>query len=388
MNVAFFVRSAPPVIDGVGEYTWHLASSLRHMGVDARIYTDLDQFAAREMADWVYPVIPSWTGRSVVETLIKYSNLPLDWGCFQYVPQMYGRRGICWGASEIPSALRQKIKCRVATTFHEFIPGWKLNPKGAFLSTVMRLQTRRALAGCDLAITTCSRYVHDLQTISSVRLPVLMIPVGANISPVEVSQRRLEEFRQQHQLHGARVFGVFGRLAPFRNYPSAIRVLDRAIKNGINARLMLIGCVESSNPALFHELLQLARGLGVDKQLIVTGDLSAEEVSLHLQLVDVFLFPLCDGLSTRNTTVMTAMAHGLPIIFHTPRPGNYDGYRVPFGRSVPIGDEEGFIQSAVYFLKEYAHDSIVKRQANKDYFEKHFSWSSISRQYLEAFTER
>ena len=384
MKIAFLVRSAPPVIDGVGEYTYHLTHSLRQVGIDARIFTSTDQVAGKKIADWIHPTIPRWTGESVAEALTSIATFRPDLCCFQYVPQMYGRRGFCWEASNIPIALKQNLKCCVATTFHEFIQAWKPNPKDIVLTSVMYLQTRRLLAGCDLAITTCARYAKDLLTISTKPLPVMTIPVGANIPPVEISPQRLTELRARYALEGLKVFGVFGRLAPFRNYPTAVRTLAHAVRQGIKIRLMLIGCARSSNPTLFQELIQLAKKFGVEKQLVVTGDLSAEEVSNHLRLVDVFLFPLCDGLSTRNTTVMTAMAHGLPIIFYTPRPGNFEGYYIPHGCSVPMGDEEGFIHTAVSFLEKDLMRSSMDRQANVDYFQKNFSWSRIAEQYRVA----
>ena len=385
MMIAFLARSVPPVIDGVGEYTWHLARSLRAWGVEAHIFTSTDQAAAPGLASWIHPVIPRWTGKAVAEALGSVPAFRPDWCCFQYVPQMYGHRGICWAASGVPQALRQSLKSRVATTFHEFASAGGPHLKDAVLAGVMRWQTGRLLVGSDLAITTCSRYVEYLELSVPRILPVVAIPVGANIEPVPVRSEEIVALRQRYSLDGSKVLGVFGRLSPSRNYPTAVRVLELAKQQGFKTRLLLVGCVQSSNPSLFAQLQQLARNLGVEAQMVVTGELSADAVSAHLRLVDVFLFPQCDGVSTRNTTVMSALAHGLPVVTYVPKSGNYDGYRIPYGALVPLGDEKGFIHTAVEFLGRIDERS-EGRNANAKYFEKHFSWSRIAKQYIEAFT--
>ena len=385
MKIAFLARSVPPVIDGVGEYTWHLARSLRAWGVEAHIFTSTDQAAAPRLEPWIHPVIPRWTGKAVTEALGSVPAFQPDWCCFQYVPQMYGHRGICWAASGVPLALRQRLKCRVATTFHEFASAWRPNPKDAILAGVMRWQTRRLLLGSDLAITTCSRYADCLGPSAPRAMPVVSVPVGANIEPVPVGPGEVEALRQQYSLDGYKVFGMFGRLSPFRNFPTAVRALELAKQQGLNAHLLLIGCVQASNPSLFAQLQRLAQKLGVEAQMVVTGELPAEDVSAHLRLVDVFLFPQCDGVSTRNTSVMSALAHGLPIVTYAPTSGHYDGYRIPYGALVRPGDEKGFIHMAVEFLGRIDARS-GGENANAEYFEKHFSWSRIAEHYIGAFT--
>jgi glycosyltransferase involved in cell wall biosynthesis len=298
---------------------------------------------------------------------------------------MYGHRGICWAASGVPQALRQRLKCRVATTFHEFASAAGPHLKDAVLAGVMRWQTGRLLLGSDLAITTCLRYVEYLELSVPRALPVVAIPVGANIEPVPVQPNEIAALRQRYSLDGSKVFGVFGRLSPFRNFPTAIRALELAKQQGLKTYLLLIGCVQASNPRLFDQLQQLARTLGVEAQMVVTGELPAEAVSAHLRLVDVFLFPQCDGVSTRNTTVMSALAHGLPIVTYAPTSGHYDGYRIPYGALVPLGDEKGFIHTAVEFLGRI-DDRSEGGNANAEYFEKHFSWSRIAEHYIGAFT--
>ncbi len=386
MRVVFVVRSVPPVIDGVGDYTWQLTRFLRSEGIDAHVVTSTNQDMARGLGqEWVHPVVPRWTGRAVVEAIAATPVPRPDWCIFQYVPQMYGPRGICWAASGVARVLRPTLKCRVATTFHEFASAGGWDPKNAVLAIVMGWQTRRLLEGSDLAITTCSRYAQHLKALALRALPVVTIPVGANIEPARLPSDKIVALRRHYSLNGSKVFGMIGQLSPVRNFSTAIRVLERARDQGLKSALLLIGRVEPSNPGLYAKLRCLARELGVDSQVLVTGELSAEDVSAHLRLVDVFLFPQGDGISTRNTTVMTALAHGLRIISYAPQSGNFDGYRVPEGALVPLGDEESFIRAAVASLRGMG-DNSEGSKPNSQYFEEHFSWSRIGKRYIDALT--
>ncbi len=45
-----------------------------------------------------------------------------------------------------------------------------------------------------------------------------------------------------------------------------------------------------------------------------TGDLAPEAISRHLQTCDVLVQPYPDGISTRRTTAMAALAHGIPLV--------------------------------------------------------------------------
>ena len=44
------------------------------------------------------------------------------------------------------------------------------------------------------------------------------------------------------------------------------------------------------------------------------GRLAEHELSLHLSTADLCLLPFTDGVSTRRTTLMAALAHGLPVL--------------------------------------------------------------------------
>ncbi len=384
MKISFLVRWLPPRIDGVGDYTWNLACALREYGIDVYVFTSEKQGCKGLVKnEWVFPVIKQWQPQAIVKALKTVTGHTPDWFCFQFVPQLYGRWCIAWHIPFILAALKKEFRCNIAVTFHEFISNWGIGPKDLFLASTTRLQTKRMLSETNLAITTCGRYKDTLQYLSSHPLPVATIPVGSNIEPVFIASEELARRRRQIFPDGAKIFGLLSRLSPPRNFPLAIRALQEARQQGLDAWLYLIGSVGSSNPKLFKNLMRLAEKLGVKSYIIATGELSKEDLSIQLKMVDVFIFPQVDGISTRNTALMAAMAHGLPVVSFKPQPGNFDNVYIPCGVLADRGDEEGFIQAAVECFK----NSDNLRDAafiNSDYYYKNFSWPVIAKRYLEA----
>lgn len=379
------MRWLPPKIDGVGDYTWNLACALRDLGIDVRVFTSEEQQGSEGLVknEWVFPVIRLWQPKSVIKALKTVTGQAPDWFCFQYVPQLYNRWGAAWEVPYILRALKKEFRSRIAVTFHEFIWKWGWGIKDIFLASITRLQTKYILSFTDSAITTCARYKDTLQCLWPHPLPIAIIPVGSNIEPVIIAPEELMARRRQIFPAGAKVFGLFSRLCPARNFPFAVRTLQRARQQGLDAWLYLIGRVESSHPQLFEELMQLADKLGVKSYVVATGELSKEDLSVCLKMVDVFIFPQTDGISTRNTALMAAIAHGLPVVSFKPQPGNFEGFYIPCGVLVDRNDEEGFIQAAVESLKK--SDSLSPTaSANSDYYYKYFSWPVIAQKYLQA----
>jgi len=384
VRLVFLAGTVPPAVDGVGDYTCHLAATLRGMGVDARIVTSTGQAGLAPRPDWVHAMIPRWSGATVVEALGgALPHFRPDWCSFQYVPQLYGPRGLCWAAAGVPGAVRRALGCRSAVTFHEIAVAMRPKPKDIFLAAIMRVQARRLLSACDLAVTTCARYARELRAAARGGLPVLDIPVGTNIEPRRIDPAALSVLRHRHGLDGARVFGVFGRPAGYRNYPTAVRALAHARRHGLRARLLVLGPWDTVQEATAREFWAVAREHGVTDDIVVAGPLSREAASAHLRLMDVFLFPQADGVSTRNTSVMAALAHGLPVVAYAPAPGNFEGYRIPDGTVVTQGNEGAFVEAAVAVLaaQRPAHPG-----RNAAYFSEHFSWSGIAARFLEALT--
>lgn len=373
MKIIFLTKCVPPVIEGVGEYTYYLVKGLRKLGVDAVIATSDDQAASES---WIKPVIKKWEPVFISEAL---SNLNADWIVLQYSPPLYGKRGLCKPIIDSMVYLRKKNKCKIAVTFHEInvrADSWK----SRFLKWLLDSQAKRLMLHCDAAVGTCSQHSKMLSPMNPA-IPVKIIPVGANISLYQSSAAELENLRRKYGIVNKKVLTFFGRLSGFRNFQTALEVLGEARRRAMPVCLMVLGCVRTSNPALFKEFMDRAVNNGLSQYIVETGDLDPVQLSNHLQITDIFLFPQTDGISTRNTTVMTAMAHGLPIICYEPEQGNFDGYQLPYGVLVPKLNEKGFVEAAIQYSAKGSNSGMELLE--KQYFADHFSWEQIAAQYRE-----
>lgn len=379
MKIIFLVPVVPPAINGIGEYTFHLVKGLREAGADAHIVTSSGQPAAES---WIHPVLSHWTPKEVAQHL---HALQPNWVSLQYVPQLYHPKGLCWKVSGIPAHIKKTLKCKVSVTFHEFSCAWGYSLKKIAMALFLRLQTRRLLRGCDFAVTTCEIYKKILREYSK-QTPVDSIPVGANITPAPISEKDTLALKKKWGVQEGKIFAIFGRLSNFRNHSLALDVLKQARIQGIPAYLLLIGCMRTSNPVLFNELILKAEKENLKQWLVETGDLSPEQISHALTQSDVFLFPQTDGISTRNTTVMSALAHGLPIVSFAPSPGNFEEPSIPYAALVPQGDEALFIEKALHFAFKKPDDKSMADQTA--YYAARFSWQTISSRYLTLMTSK
>ncbi len=374
-KIAFLTPFVPPAVNGIGDYTSHLCRALRDLGMDAHIFTSWGQ---RPQDAWIHPVIRDWSGTDAPAELKTFHP---DAVVLQFVPQLYHPRGICLKLAHLLRRLKKDLGCRVFVTFHEFQTHWELDLKKIFLAGFYRFQTVEMIAQSDAVITTCRAYADILKKYPVPR-KVHEIPVGSNVLPVPASKESLEALKNKYGTQGKKMLAIFGRMSGFRSMDTALNVLADIRAGGIDAGLFVLGNARESQPKLYEAFLETAKSLKVQGCVFETGILPAEEISRHLQASDLFLFPQNDGISTRSTTVMSALAHGLPIAARTPRPGNFTGYEIPYAALVRESGDKAFGSAVLELLAN--KDDKELRQKNTEYWRKNFSWEVIARAYLAA----
>lgn len=81
------------------------------------------------------------------------------------------------------------------------------------------------------------------------------------------------------------------------------------ISNGSGGVLLLLGRGgELMRNALIRKHPEMA------DRVHATGPLDAADLSLHLSACDVMLQPYIDGVSSRRTSTIVALAHGIPVV--------------------------------------------------------------------------
>jgi glycosyltransferase involved in cell wall biosynthesis len=118
--------------------------------------------------------------------------------------------------------------------------------------------------------------------------------------------------------------------------------------------------------------------------VIAPGRLSDQELAAKLAASDIFLAPLIDGVTTRRTSVMAALQHGLPVV-GTDGPLTDDDLRQASGALtlIPLGDVGRFAQ-AVVALAQDRSGRLACSRASLELYETRFSWPVLAKRFAGA----
>jgi glycosyltransferase involved in cell wall biosynthesis len=139
------------------------------------------------------------------------------------------------------------------------------------------------------------------------RVPFTWLPVASNI-PVIEDPLRAQEIRARYGATSGLLLGHFG--AYDRNITALL--LDSVpllLRQRARESMLFVG---RGSQTMRESLVR--RYPELSARVHATGDLSAIDLSLHLAACDVMLQPFIDGVSSRRTSIMVALAHGLPIM--------------------------------------------------------------------------
>jgi glycosyltransferase involved in cell wall biosynthesis len=132
--------------------------------------------------------------------------------------------------------------------------------------------------------------------------PLTWLPVPSNVLPVS-NPEAVAQIRARIAPRGQKVVGSFGTFGSHTGM--LLDVLNRLLPGHPDRVALLIGRGSSKFAAAHPDLAP---------QLAQADSLPPEAVSAHLQACDLMVQPYVDGVSTRRTTIMAALAHGLPVV--------------------------------------------------------------------------
>lgn len=255
-------------VDAINEYSARLADALRDEGLPVRYVS---------------------TGSS---DALAVAGEPA-WILLQYNPFSYGRWGVAPRLISDLIALRRRTGALLAISIHEpwgRVTDWR----SALMTAYQQAQLRMLLQIADTVIVATEAYSR------AIRRPAIHIPVGSNVTPLPVNGTQA---RLRLGLDERLVMTLFGT-----GHPS--RALDHA-----EAAIAAV-CEQRGPGALTVQNLGIGSPrltLPVGVQVVTPGRLEADELSLRLHASDVLLLPFTDGVSSRRTTLMAGLAHGVPV---------------------------------------------------------------------------
>lgn len=356
MKIVFITNNYPPVICGVGDYTYYLSQELVKRGFEIEVL---------KLDTVVYAKI-----RKIKPDLVN----------IQYTPSLY--RGACLGLGLIVFVFWAKFRgIRCITTFHERYIVFSLNPKSALLSLIQRISFFLMIMASETIIFCAQHWAEDCRRYFFwLRKKIYYLSVGSNIQHVPLNQEQRQKKRFEL---GAKdktiILGTFGKVENSINkfyFDTLLSSYENLIRKGYDVILLLIGW-PLKNSSLYFPYKERIAPVSIKP----VGRLPANEVSEYLNIVDVYLAPFDDGLTARKGTVMAAMHCGLPVISTL---GAETENIFNSCKAIKLAEpKKKFFLDALLNLVENRQESMLLGKAAKVFYAENFSWGRITEQFIK-----
>ncbi len=310
-SVCLITGEYPPAVGGIADYTASLARSLQGEGMTVSVYTTLAAGDPVGEPDGIRILgTPGWgigsiraVAKAVASTRAEIVHLQYQAAAFAMSPALLA----------LPHLLRAHGRTAFITTFHDLRPPY-LFPKAGPL----RHWFNYGLIGASDAVVFTD--ASDL-TRAHPRRPAAWIPIGSSISPPAEIDR--DAARQRFGIApDEAVVASFGFVNASKGLETLLRSADRLVRGGVPLRLLLIGdetgTSDPRNQKTAATVRALAGSLELGERVIRTGLLAPGDVSTALAAADLAALPYVDGASLRRSSLLTCLAHGLPVV--TTRP--------------------------------------------------------------------
>ena len=285
----------PPRLGGVADYTRQVARALAARGEQVHVWAPSVSGDGPEDPGVTVHRVSGLGPRALrsIDDQLRSMEGPRRW-FVQYVPTGLGLRGM-----NVP--LVQWLRARhdeIWVQFHEVVLGWQLWRKPQLhLMHAVQLWMAAALARrADRLFVSIEGWRPRLGSEAS-RAEWLPIPsnIPVTVSPSDVALVRGELGPGPWIGH----FGTYAGGVTRDLVPSLAEILRRRPE----VRVLLLGRGEE------RVAQALPRG-----RVLATGMLPGEAVAARLAAVDLALQPFPDGISTRRTSAMAALALGIPVV--------------------------------------------------------------------------
>ncbi len=220
----------------------------------------------------------------------------------QYVPHAFGFKAMNF---PFVSWLYARRRANISVMFHEV--AYPVDPSQSLKHNLLGVATQKMAAivarAAGRIFVSTSSWESQLRALSGTAKPIVSIPVPSNL-PVVEDCMAVQAIRQRHWPVEGPIVGHFGTYGD-----SIAKLLDRILPAVLvdvpHASAFLIG----RNSEVYRERL-IATNPQVARRIAATGMLGERDASAHISACDLMLQPYPDGISTRRTSAMVALAHG------------------------------------------------------------------------------
>ena len=368
-KIVIIVNNFPPVICGVGDYSFHLASEFYRLGYEVHVICAINkEKPVISTAFDVWPVIEKWNIKGFLTLVKTLKELKTSRVIIQYVPYSFQRLGMPFLLMPFILYVRLFLGISITTTFHELANGKGLKHIKYFIPAVSQYFIGYFQGLISNRIVCNNKPVQ--KELGLFKYKIALIPVGPNFN---LSRKVDYRFRT-----GPVRIVTFG-FSLSRNY-LIYEVAQR-----------FAGKVEWYVLGKFDNDLQskIAKRYNDEYQIYFTGTIEDDEIDKYMKSADIFLLQEdvdkngIGGIGTKSGIIVAAFAAALPIV----------------GTKGHLTDENFFINKQNCFLADnniesiceginlLLRDDLLRESIGNEAFvtyQKHFSWSSIADKYTQV----
>jgi glycosyltransferase involved in cell wall biosynthesis len=301
----------PPQPGGVSDYTRMVAEGLAAAGDEVHIWCPPAQNGTAGAGG---VVVHRELGRFAFSDLRRAGRLLDQFKgprrlLVQWVPHGYGYRAMnlpfCVWLWNRAYRHHDRIELMVHEPFLSFGAGSR---RQNVVAVVHRLMTIILLSAASRVWMTIPAWEKRLRPYALGRqMKFTWLPVASNI-PVIDDAASVDAIRSRCAGAKRSIVGHFG--AYDRHVTDLLlSSVPPLLQNGNKSSMLLLG---RGSELLREELIR--RHPEIEDRLHATGELDAADLSIYVSACDVMLQPYIDGVSSRRTSVMVALAHGVPIV--------------------------------------------------------------------------
>lgn len=300
----------PPQRGGIADYTAHLAAALAGSGSEVHVWTTQGLETQAVDGVTVHRPAASWALSELAHFDRALEAFPAPRRLLvQYAPNVWGYKGMNIGFCRWLHRRRSRGD-DVRVMFHEVWYPWRLwdKPTRWALALGQRMMVRTLLEACSSAYVSIPAWEPLLRASEKgPRRPIAWLPVPSTIAAAHDSSA-VADLRRRLAPTGETILGSFGTFGGMIGGMLA-EILPRLLEHRDDRVGLLFGRGSDHFVARLVGSHPKLHG-----RLIAAGGLSPEDVSFHLQAIDLLVQPYPDGLTSRRTTLMAGLAHGVPTV--------------------------------------------------------------------------
>jgi len=296
------------VVGGVADYTRQVATALAAAGDEVTVCAPLDHCGHSNDHNVRLAGIRRQFGVLSLRNLDQVlTSVRADRVLIQYVAQGFG-----WQGMNLPFCLwlfARRRRYRIWVMFHEVavLMERRKSIRYNVFAIVTHLMALLVARSAERIFVSIPPWEPWLRPMLSGPHPMTWLPVPSNI-PVIWSPTECSRIRMCYASDGEMLIGHFATYGPSVAEP-LMEAFSLVLRGAPNARVLLTG---NNNEAFQKQFASIHPDLA--GRVWAAGPLSDTDLSYHLGACDLMVQPYPDGISTRRTSAMACLSHGIPVV--------------------------------------------------------------------------